>query len=155
MISTHSFHRQKPLSHELGSEWVSKQASEWAQRARECMKAASAPAVRSKRMSERCERTSERTSEWSGTNVPISMNQLHLLDKLIALWVESIWDRRVEYWSTRLSLSARSFVYTAHSFARSAALIRSLVLLSHPWRFHSNIHNVESVLKGQVYEEKK
>ena len=29
-------------------------------------------AVRSKRMSERCERTSERTSEWPGTYVPIT-----------------------------------------------------------------------------------
>ena len=41
------------------------------------------------------------------------------------------------------------------SFACSAALICLLVLLLHPWRFHSNIHNVESVLYGQVYEEKK
>ena len=56
MKSTHSIHRQKPLSHELGSEWVSERASEWAQRV-----------VRSDRMSEWCERTSKWTSEWPST----------------------------------------------------------------------------------------
>ena len=47
-----------PLSHELGSKGVSERANEWAQR--------------SKRVSERCELMSERTSEWPRTNVPIS-----------------------------------------------------------------------------------
>jgi len=62
MKSTHSFHRQKPLSHELRSEWVSERVNEWAQRS-----ARAKQAVRSKRMSERCERTSERRSEWPNT----------------------------------------------------------------------------------------
>ena len=62
MKSTHSIHRHKSLSHELGSEWVSERANEWAQRS-----ARTERAVRSKRMSERCERTSEQTSEWPST----------------------------------------------------------------------------------------
>ena len=41
--------------------------SEWAQRSARAKRA-----VRSKRTSERCERTSERMSEWPGTNILIS-----------------------------------------------------------------------------------
>ena len=43
-----------------------------------------------------------------------------------AQWVESIWNRRVEYWAIRLS--ARSFARTAHSFTWSA-LLASLAAL--------------------------
>ena len=66
-----------------------------------------------------------------------------------ALWVEMIRNRRVEY--SVIRSSARSFARITHSFAcyalvallaRSAALIRSLDLLLHPWRF-------------QVYAQKK
>ena len=46
-----------PLSHELRSEWASERTS------------AAKRAVRRKRTSERCERTSERMNEWPSTNV--------------------------------------------------------------------------------------
>ena len=54
--------RQKPLSHELRSERVSERANEWAQRSTRANRA-----VRSKWMSERCKRTSERRTEWPST----------------------------------------------------------------------------------------
>ena len=47
------------LSHELGSEWVRERANEWAQR-----NARAKRAVRSKQMSEWCERMSEQISAW-------------------------------------------------------------------------------------------
>ena len=62
MKSTHSIHRHKSLSYELRSEWVSDRANEWAQRS-----ARTKRAVRSKRMSERCKRMSERRCEWPRT----------------------------------------------------------------------------------------
>ena len=70
-----------------------------------------------------------------------------------ALWVEMIRNRRVEY------SVIRSFARIAHSFAcyalvallaRSAALIRSLVLLLHPWRFHLNIHCRVGSLRSSI-----
>ena len=54
------------LSHEPGSEWASERKNEWVQQS-----ARANWAGRNKRMSERCERTSERTSEWPRTHVPI------------------------------------------------------------------------------------
>ena len=54
--------KDKPLSHELGSEWASKRANEWAQRSAQAKRA-----VQSKRMSERCEQMSDWTSEWPST----------------------------------------------------------------------------------------
>ena len=74
-----------------------------------------------------------------------------------ALWVEMIRNRRVEY--SVIRSSARSFARIAHSFAcyalvallaRSAALIRSLVLLLHPWRFHLNIHCRVGSLRSSI-----
>ena len=62
MQSTRSVYRQKPLSHELRSEWVSQRANEWAQRSARAKRA-----VRRKRMSERCRRTSKWRSEWPRT----------------------------------------------------------------------------------------
>ena len=47
-------------------EWVSEWANKWAQ-----WSARTKRAVRSKRMSEQCERTSEQTSKWPSTCVPI------------------------------------------------------------------------------------
>ena len=87
-----------------------------------------------------------------------------------ALWVEMIRNRRVEYSVicssarsfARITHSFACYALVAllagsaalirslrwahslaplRSFARFAALIRSLVLLLHPWRFHSNIHS--------------
>ena len=58
LLSPHSSHRHESLCHKLRSEWV----SERAQRS-----AGAKLAVRSERMSERCERTSERNSEWPST----------------------------------------------------------------------------------------
>ena len=55
MKSTHSFHSHKSFSHERESE----RASEWAQWSTRAKRA-----VRSKQMSERCERMGERRSEW-------------------------------------------------------------------------------------------
>ena len=49
-------------SSEISMDAKAKQASEWAQRSARAKRP-----VRSKRMSERCERTSERTSEWPST----------------------------------------------------------------------------------------
>ena len=58
MKYTHSINTQTPISHELGGEWAIEWA-QWSARVRQ--------AVRSKRMTEWCERTSERTSKWSST----------------------------------------------------------------------------------------
>ena len=59
MKSTRSIYRQKPLSHERQSEWVSERANEWAQ-----WTARTKWWVRSKQMSEQCKRTSKLRSEW-------------------------------------------------------------------------------------------
>ena len=72
------------LSHELRSEWVSERANEWAQRSARAKRA-----VRSKRMSERCERTSERMSEWPITNIPITRFSESLCMEKLTSWTKS------------------------------------------------------------------
>ena len=75
--------------------------------------------------SERCERTSEWTSEWPNTQsvhlfIPLSFHLLH------PTMVDNSQEYRLKYWATRSSV--RSFARTAHSFARSlTSLTPSLV----------------------------
>ena len=61
-----AFHEHKPLSHALGSGWVKEWARKWAQRS-----ARAKPAVRSKRMSERCKLMCVRKSKWPSSTVPV------------------------------------------------------------------------------------
>ena len=75
-ISTNPQWFRSPWNLPLSHEWVSERAIEWAQRSVRAKRA-----VRSKRTSERCERTSEQRSEWPITNVSISRG-------FVSLWMD-------------------------------------------------------------------
>ena len=78
--------------------------------------------MQSKQISEWCEQTSERTSEWPGTNIPISLNSESLCT---AQWIKGLSSQRLKNWA--ICSSTRSFACTVHSFACSALL----TLLAH------------------------
>ena len=94
--SKRSFHWQKPLSYER----VSERAKEWAQQSAQAKRA-----VRSKRMSEQCEQTSKRRSEWPSTlcvnfvvilpTVPGWIQQTISAIKRILQWVTNNETKRV------------------------------------------------------------
>ena len=128
MKSMRSVYRQKPLSHELGSEWVSERASKWTQ-----------PSLQTKRMSERCERMSERRSEWLST---LRIDFIVILPTVE--WVERLWNQRIEHCAIRSS--ACSFAPTAHSFTYSALLVS----LTHSAAFiRSLAHSLAPKLMGK------
>ena len=87
MIPTHLIHRQKSLSHELQSEWVSERANEWAQ-----WSARAKRAVPGKQMSERCEHMSERRSEW-----PSTLRDDFIVILLIVQWSDELMAQSVSY----------------------------------------------------------
>ena len=65
------------IFHHPTSTGASERTNEWAQRSARAKRA-----VHSKRMSERCERTRERMSEWPYTNIPISRHSRELWEWL-------------------------------------------------------------------------
>ena len=108
MKSTHSIHRNNSLSHELRSEWVSEQANEWAQ-----WSARAKRAVRSKRMSWRCEQSSEQRSKLSNTRrvdflvtLP-NVHSVHGHTDIVFVGLKSQWVRSgANEWAERGSVAS-------------------------------------------------
>ena len=82
--------RHSVCSSEISMDAKAKQASEWAQRSARAKRP-----VRSKRMSERCERTSERTSEWPKTLRVVFVSFLPRAHRYETFFCERDWRNSV------------------------------------------------------------
>ena len=58
-----------------------------------------------------------------------------------ALWIDMVWNRRVEYWANRFSIC--SFAHTTHSFTCSALLALHALRCAH-WFARSLTHTLRS-----------